>query len=90
MTSQMYARCEVLPGMFDSECFVILGSISAVVDKTNVKIEHSDLKSGNRIIGSVLVYLVDEKPHQALVELPGQPVVGGLRTWVSKDTLAAA
>jgi hypothetical protein len=89
MPTEMYARCEVLPGMFDSEWFVILGDISAVVNKINVKVEHADVKNGNRVTGSVLVYLVDENPQRLLVELPGQAVVGGLRTWIPRDSLAA-
>ncbi|MFI5069578.1 MAG: hypothetical protein ACHP8A_01705 [Terriglobales bacterium] len=89
MPTEMYARCEVLPGTFDSEWFVILGDISAVVDKNNVKVGHPDMKNGNRLMGSVLVYLVDENPLRLLVELPGQAVVGGLRTWIPRDALAA-
>jgi hypothetical protein len=88
MISQLYARCQVWPGTFDSELYVILGEVSAIVDKRNVKMDSP--ANGAEVPGSVLVYLIEESPDRALVELPGQPVVGGLRTWVSKEFLAAA
>ncbi len=83
-----YARCQVLPGTFDSEWYVIVGDVSALVDKRNVKTESP--VNGVEVPGSVLVDLIDEKLTEALIELPGQPVVGSLRTWVPKETLAAA
>jgi len=88
MINQLYARCQVWPGTFDSELYVILGEVSAIVDKRNVKMDSP--VNGAEVPGSVLVYLIEERPDKALVELPGQPVVGGLRTWVSKEFLAAA
>jgi hypothetical protein len=83
-----YARCEVSAGMFDSEAYVILGSVSALVDKRNVKTE-SPL-NGVAVAGAVRVYLIDERRDEALIELPGEAVVGGLRTWVPKASLTAA
>jgi len=89
MPNEMYARCQVWPGIFDTEVYVILGEISALVDKSNVKLDHP--LNGSHVPGSVLVYMVDiQEPNRALVELPGQAVVGGLRTWVSRDELTAA
>ncbi|MBM3774592.1 MAG: hypothetical protein FJW37_05450 [Acidobacteria bacterium] len=38
----------------------------------------------------VIAYLVEEKSDQALIELPGEPVVGGLRAWVPKTDLVYA
>ena len=32
-----YARCQVLPGTFDSELYVIIGDVSALVDKGSVR-----------------------------------------------------
>ncbi|MBZ5573761.1 MAG: hypothetical protein LAO09_17995 [Acidobacteriia bacterium] len=37
--------------------------------------------------GKVLAYLVDEKKDETLIEIPGQAVVGGLRTWVPKTII---
>jgi hypothetical protein len=46
--------------------------------------------SGKQVEGQVLAYLVEEESERALVELPGQAVVGGLRTWVPKNLFASA
>jgi len=83
-----YARCQVLPGTFDSELYVIIGDVSALVDKRSVKTDSP--VNGVEVPGSVLVHLIAEKSNQVLIELPGQPVVGSLRTWVPKETLVAA
>jgi len=83
-----YARCQVLPGTFDSELYVILGDVSALVDKGSVKTDYPI--NGVEVSGAVLVHLIAENPNQVLVELPGQAVVGSLRTWVPKETLVAA
>lgn len=89
MINQMkYVRCQIWPGTFDSEVYVIVGEVSAIVDKRNVKTDNP--LNGAEVCGSVLVYLIEEKVDNALIELPGQAVVGGLRTWVPKETLAAA
>lgn len=90
MSNQMYARCEVFQGTFDSEFYVVLGQVSAVVDRSNVKLDKPCAPNGKHVDGAVLVYVIQEAPSQMLVELPGQAVVGGLRTWVPKDFLAAA
>lgn len=83
-----YARCQVLPGTFDSEFYVIIGDVSALVDKTSVKTDSP--VNGVEVPGAVLVHVIAEKFNEALIELPGQPVVGSLRTWVPKETLVAA
>jgi hypothetical protein len=83
-----YARCQVLPGTFESEFYIIVGDVSALVDKRSVKTDNP--VNGVEVAGTVLVSLIEEKSDKALIELPGLPVVGGLRTWVPKETLAAA
>lgn len=83
-----FVYCRVSPGLFDSEFYIILGDTSAFVDRSNVKVQSAPQK-GSQVDGQVLVYLVDEERDRALVELPGQAVVGGLRTWVPKDAFAA-
>jgi hypothetical protein len=88
MITETYARCKISAGMFDSEAYVILGEISAIVDKRNIKPDSPI--NGTPVSGAVLVYLIEEKRDEALVELPGQAVVGGLRTWVSRSNLFAA
>jgi hypothetical protein len=89
MSNKMiFARCQVSPGIFDSEFYVVIGDTSAFVNRSNVKVQATP-KEGHQVEGEVLVYLVDEESGKMLVELPGQAVVGGLRTWISRDTLAA-
>lgn len=83
----VYARCHILPGTFDSELYVLIGDVSALVDKRSV--ETDSPINGVEVPGSVLVHLIEERANEALIELPGQPVVGSLRTWVPKETLAA-
>jgi hypothetical protein len=85
----LYVRCKVSRGFFGSEFYVIVGDSSAFVDEQSVRVESRPDK-GQEVDGSVLAYLVTEEDQRALVELPGQAVVGGLRTWVPKATLAYA
>ena len=84
-----YARCTVLLGLFDSEFYVMVGSSSAYVDRENVKVER-DPSQDIEVAGEVLAYVVDEDRENVLVELPREPVVGGIRTWVPKSSLLAA
>ena len=82
-----YVRCKVSPGFFGSELYVIVGDSSAFVDRESVKVD-SIPEKGKAVDGSVLAYLVTEEDQRALVELPGQAVVGGLRTWVPRAAFA--
>ncbi len=84
-----FVRCKVSLGFFDTEFYVVIGSSSAFVDRGNVKVAQTP-EQGSEIEGEVRAYLVNEVQDQALIELPGEPVVGGLRTWVPKSLLATA
>jgi hypothetical protein len=86
-----YVRCKVMPGLFDSEFYVAVESSSAYVDRATVKVAN-DPAPGKEVTGEVLAYVVteDTKQGRALVELSGQAVVGGLRTWVPINLLAGA
>ena len=84
-----YVRCKVSPGFFGSEFYVIVGDSSAFVDQSSVKLDKIPEK-GAEVDGAVLAYLVAMEAERALIELPGQAVVGGLRTWVPRGILAAA
>lgn len=87
-TKMKFVGCRLSPGFFDSEFYVMLGETSAFVDKSNVTVERAP-EQARQVEGQVLVYLVGEETDRALVELPGQAVVGGLRTWIPKDTVAS-
>ena len=84
-SSMRFVKCRLSRGTFEAERFVILGASSAYVYQGRVRTEN-DLSNDDEVDGEVLVYVVDEGEGRdsALVELSGEPVVGGLRTWVPK------
>ncbi len=83
----MYVTCAVSQGLFESEFYITVRDLSFYVDRVNVKVQRSP-HNGDEVEGKVIAYLVEEKSDQALIELPGEPVVGGLRAWVPKADLA--
>jgi hypothetical protein len=84
----LYVRCKVSLGNFETEFYVMVNTSSAFVSRDSVKVDRPP--EGNREVdGQVLAYLITEEKDKALVQLPGEPVVGGLRAWVSKSALAA-
>jgi hypothetical protein len=83
MSKTIYVACKVSQGLFESEYYITLKDSSAYVDRVNVDV-HSYPRNGDAVEGKVRAYLVEEKNDQALVELPGEPVVGGLRAWVPR------
>jgi hypothetical protein len=85
-----YIKCKVLPGLFDTEYYVLVnGSSSAYVTRSNVKIS-KDPKHGSEIDGQVLAYIIEQENNRSLIELSGEAVVGGLRTWIPNEMLASA
>jgi hypothetical protein len=86
----VYVRCKVLPGLFDTELYVLInGSSSAYVTPGRVKVTGTP-RHGNELDGQVLVYVVSREKDRSLVEVSGEPVVGGLRTWVPNEMIATA
>jgi urease accessory protein UreH len=90
MTKTIYVRCTVSQGLFESEFYITVKGSSVYVDRVNVQVKENPSHNGDEVEGKVLAYLVEEKSDQALIELPGEPVVGGLRAWVPKADLAYA
>jgi hypothetical protein len=90
MPKTRYIRCKVAPGFFETEYYVMLqhGS-SAYVDRSQVKVANVP-EQGSETEGQVLAYVLDEAQNEALVELSGEPAVGGLRSWVSKALFVPA
>jgi hypothetical protein len=84
---ELYVRCKVSLGNFESEFYVILDKSSAFVSRESVRVERTP-ETGREVDGQVLAYLIAEDIDKALVELPGEPVVGGLRAWVPRSALA--
>jgi hypothetical protein len=87
MSAKTFVRCRVSAGFFKSEYYVVLNPQSAfVVDRDAVRV--NDVPENNEVDGKVQVYVIEESPqNQVLIELSGEPVIGGLRTWVAKDQL---
>jgi hypothetical protein len=83
----VFVRCKVSPGTFDTEYYVVLDSTSAYVDRDDVQVRSAPVR-GSEVDGSVRAYLIQETANHFLVELPGQAVVGGLRTWIPRANLA--
>jgi hypothetical protein len=85
-----YLKCKVLPGLFDTEYYVLVnGSSAAYVNRANVNFKGLP-KHRAPVEGRVFVYVIDRKPEESLVEFTGEAVVGGLRTWVPNTLFARA
>lgn len=85
----IYVTCEVLPGLFNTEYYVMLRDSSYYVHRDNVKVS-GEPQAGSSVVGQVLGYVIARESNRALVQLPGEAVVGGLRTWVDNSALSAA
>lgn len=89
MVKTLYVTCTVSKGLFESEFYITVKGSSVYVDRVNVKVAPFPSNS-DEVEGKVIAYLVEEKSDQVLIELPGEPVIGGLRAWVPKADLAFA
>ena len=89
ISKTLYVTCTVSQGIFESEFYISIKDSSAYVDRVNVLVTE-DPRNGDEIQGRVIAYLIEEEGDRALIELPGEPVVGGLRAWVPKADLASA
>jgi hypothetical protein len=86
MSAKTFVSCLVSMGFFSSEYYVKLSSGDAyIVDRSNVVVEREPQSRAEEIRGKVVAYVVDENASALLVELPGQPVAGGLRTWIPRN-----
>ena len=82
-------RCQVSPGLFESEYFVRVNGQSAYyVNRANVQVNPQPTAE-QVIAGRVRGYKVDQRDNLILVQLPGEVVTGGLRTWVENDAVFA-
>jgi hypothetical protein len=83
-----FIYCTVRPGMFDNEYVVAVNQSAALVSSGNVQVHNPVTLQGTE--GAVRVYVVEESANDALVELPGESVLGGLRTMVPKTSFVYA
>lgn len=73
-------------GFFSSEYYVRLSTGDAyIVDRSNITVDREPQNRADEIEGKVIAYVVDQTPTALLVELPGEPVAGGLRTWIPRN-----
>ena len=73
-------------GFFSSEYYVKLSTGDAyIVDRNNVTVEREPQNRAEEVRGKVVVYVIDQNASTLLVELPGSPVAGGLRTWIPRN-----
>jgi hypothetical protein len=85
--STAYITCKVLPGLFENEYYVMVnGSSAYYVNRTNVKVNQAPTAE-KPVDGRVLGYIVETAQDKTLVQLPGEAVVGGLRTWVESGAV---
>lgn len=82
-------KCFVSLGFHESEFLVALADLLAYVDRRNVNVAVTP-QGDRQIEGTVCAYILKEKDEEALVQLPGEMVSGGQRTWISKSLIAAA
>jgi hypothetical protein len=90
--SKIKIRCKVSLGMFDSEFYVLVnGSAAYYVHRDNVYLDSGTTPTGDDPVNArVLGYLIAEQDNKSLVQLPGEVVVGGIRTWVESSAVTAA
>ena len=87
--SEAYISCKVLPGLFDNEYYVLVnGSSAYYVHRSNVKVTGIP-QSDKPLDGTVLGYVIETMQDKTLVQLPGEAVIGGLRTWVESGAVSS-
>jgi hypothetical protein len=89
MSKTLYVSCSVSAGLFENEFYITVGDSAVYVDRGKVRVD-SIPPNGDKIKGQVIAYFIEEKNDQVLIELPGEPVVGGLRAWVPRGDLTYA
>ena len=88
--SKARIRCQVMPGLFESEYYVLVnGSSAYYIHRTNVEVS-AEPTAEHPVSGIVYGYKVQELGNKVLVQLPGEAALGGVRTWVESADVVAA
>ena len=88
--SEAYIACTIRLGLFDNEYYVVVnGSSAYYVNRDNVQVSGVP-ESDKSIDGKVRGYVVETSQDKTLVQLPGEVVIGGLRTWVESGAVSSA
>lgn len=83
-------KVTVTRGFAETEYFIMVADgPAAYVSRDLVTVDHPP-EGDSEVQGQVQVYVIDQGEHDALIELPGEPAVGGLRTRVPKSLLLSA
>jgi hypothetical protein len=90
--SEQLGRLEVkvARGFADSEFYVMVpDGPAAYVSRDLVFVDRIPTED-SQVEGQVQVYILDESEDDFLIELPGEPALGGLRARVDKSLLLTA
>jgi len=80
-------RVSVALGFAETEYYVMVpGGPAAYVDRQLVRVDHQP-QGDDLVNGDVRVYVLERNDSDALIELPGEPVIGGLRAHVDPALL---
>jgi hypothetical protein len=83
-------KVSVAQGFADTEYYVMVpGGPAAYVSRDLVSVPRPP-SEGSEVQGSVRVFVLEQGAHDTLIELPGEPVVGGLRTRVDNSLLLSS
>jgi len=89
MPKNIYIMCRVSRGFWDSEFYVIVGDSAVFVNRESVKVDRVP-ELDKEVEGQILASVVQQESDKFLIELPGEPVIGGLRSWVPRSALGVA
>jgi hypothetical protein len=86
VSAKTFVSCLVSRGFFSSEYYVTLSNGDAFfVDRNNVNVDHEPASRAETVAGRVEACVIDQTTLDLLVELPGEPVAGGLRSWIPRS-----
>ncbi len=87
----LLVECEVQTGLFKTEYLVsVLPGFSFYMDREDVQDVKEPPSAGRSVKGRVLAYLIEERNGEAIIEMTGTPVEGGVRISVPKTITQAA
>ncbi len=86
----LFVECKVRPGMFKTEYLVYVSpNATFYVDRADVSVAKPPVGE-ETVAGRVLAYLIEYRKDQAVIEMTGTPIAGGVRILVPKAITSAA
>jgi len=87
----LLVECDVQTGLFKTEYLVsVPPGFAFYMDREDVQGVTEPPVAGKSVKGRVLAYLIEERNGEALIEMTGTPVSGGVRISVPKTITQAA